>query len=99
MVDTVQATVPRFPFGHHGIDPDEPPFAAAADGIGRVILPTGQQAWVVTRHDQLRQMLRSPDFSSDFSRPGFPLLRPMPPETPRAGMFIRMDPPEHTRFR
>jgi cytochrome P450 len=35
------------------------------------------------------------------TKPGFPLLRPLPPprEGDRAGSFIRMDPPEHGQYR
>jgi pentalenic acid synthase len=75
--------------------------------VVRVSLPTGTPAWLVTRHADVREMLRSPAFSSDMRRPGFPLLRQFRSEDEeqqareraRAGMFIGMDPPEHTRFR
>src|SRR5512142_3145410 len=67
----------------------------------RITLPTGQQAWVFTRHEDVRQILRSPAFSADIERPGFPLLRELPPaeDRDRRGAFIRMDGAEHARLR
>ncbi|MDI1465896.1 cytochrome P450 [Catellatospora sp. KI3] len=98
MSDTLVTPIPAYPFGNDGPEPRLPDFGQ--EGVGRVRLPTGQEAWLFTRHEHLRELLRSPDFSSDFSRPGFPQIRPMPKEAPqRDGSFIRMDPPEHTRFR
>lgn len=46
--------------------------------ISRVTLPTGKPAWLVTGHSEIRAMLRDPAFSSDFAKPGFPLLRELP---------------------
>ncbi|GHJ44390.1 cytochrome P450 [Catellatospora sp. TT07R-123] len=98
MSDTLATRIPTYPFGNDGLDPRLPDFGL--EGVGRVQLPTGQQALLFTRHEHLRELLRSPDFSSDFTRPGFPLIRPLPDEMPRReGSFIRMDPPEHTKFR
>lgn len=99
MSDTLATNVPTYPFGNAGLDPLLPDLGP--DGVGRVQLPTGQQAWLFTRHEHLRELLRSPDFSSDFTRPGFPLIRPIPEDMPRRpdGSLIRMDPPEHTKFR
>ncbi|WP_428965616.1 cytochrome P450 [Micromonospora fluostatini] len=69
--------------------------------VTRVRLPTGDTAWLVTRHADVRQLLRHPGFSSDLTRPGFPLLRPLPPQAPEdvKGSFIRMDGAEHARLR
>ncbi|MFY1625556.1 cytochrome P450 [Micromonospora sp. WMMD723] len=69
--------------------------------VTRVLLPTGATAWLVSRHAEVRQLLRHPAFSSDLNRPGFPLLRPLPPETVRnsRGAFLQMDGAAHTRLR
>jgi cytochrome P450 len=69
--------------------------------VTRVRLPTGGWAWLVTRHADVRHLLRHPGFSADLERPGFPLLRPLPPqsEQDREGGFIRMDGEAHTRLR
>ncbi|WP_027347155.1 cytochrome P450 [Hamadaea tsunoensis] len=95
---TTEATPKSFPPPPPaGPRPNPAPEAA----IERVLLPTGTQAWLVTRHDDVRQLLRSPDFSADFTAPGFPVLRRVPPPDPKrsAGLFIRMDAPDHTFFR
>ncbi|GHJ47096.1 cytochrome P450 [Catellatospora sp. TT07R-123] len=100
MPDTPLPTV-RFPFVQPDGDALLPAPVPCLDRIGQVTLPTGRQAWLVTRHDDVRQLLRSPDFSSDFSRPGFPLLReaPLMDKSRQAGFFIGMDAPDHTVFR
>ncbi|MFH9400797.1 cytochrome P450 [Streptomyces sp. NPDC017638] len=68
--------------------------------MGRVRLPFGGWAWLVTRHEDVRQLLRHPGFSSDQYRPGFPVLNPIPPKQEDAsGLFIFMDGEAHSRFR
>jgi len=69
--------------------------------VTRVRLPTDTAAWLVTRHADVRQLLRHPDFSADLTRPGFPLLRRLTPAAfgSRQGGFIRMDGAEHSRLR
>jgi cytochrome P450 len=42
--------------------------------ISRVNLPDGNQAWVVTRHEDVRTILTDPRFSSDRNHPNFPVL-------------------------
>jgi cytochrome P450 len=98
MVTTEQVHPKPFP-GPAAAGPT--PRQAPRGPIERVELPTGILAWLVTKHDDVRQMLRSPDFSADPTRPGFPLMRRMPRQDPQraAGLFIRMDAPEHTRLR
>ncbi|MGW4295669.1 cytochrome P450 [Micromonospora chersina] len=72
-----------------------------AGPVTRVRLPTDATAWLVTRHADVRQMLRHPGFSADLTRPGFPLLRRIAPGAfgDRRGGFIRMDGAEHARLR
>jgi cytochrome P450 len=97
--------LPRFPFARPPQElvrpPLLPPDADTGQRVSRVALPTGSWAWLVTGHEDVRQMLRSPAFSANMNRPGFPLLRPLPElsEQARAGSFIRMDPPDHTLYR
>src|SRR5271167_2766956 len=64
-----------------------------------VELPTGQQAWLVTRYDDVRAILADPRVSADNRAPDFPFFseRARRPTTER--LFLRMDPPEHTVFR
>ncbi|WP_234344182.1 cytochrome P450 [Streptomyces sp. NRRL F-5123] len=68
--------------------------------MGKVRLPFGGWAWLATRHDQVKQLLRHPGFSSDQYRPGFPVLNPLPPQQEDAtGLFIFMDGEAHSRLR
>ncbi|WP_327153277.1 cytochrome P450 [Streptomyces tubercidicus] len=58
------------------------PFAAPAeyaamrvdDPVARVTLPTKREAWVVTRYDDVRELLSDPRVSADIRRPNFPAL-------------------------
>jgi cytochrome P450 len=62
-----------------------------------VVLPTGQEAWALTRHADIRAMLTDPRFSADRTRPGFPSMVAEAPQPARrrALSLIAMDPPEH----
>ncbi|AGL17494.1 cytochrome P450 [Actinoplanes sp. N902-109] len=105
MADLLSDRLPLFPFAAAGADPFTPVGAAdrrRLDGpVTRVRLPTGGWSWLVTRHEDVKQLLRSDAFSADMYRPGFPLLRPPPAATPqdRLGSFIRMDGEQHRRLR
>ncbi|NSC25676.1 cytochrome P450 [Streptomyces albus subsp. chlorinus] len=84
------------------------PFAAPAqyaalrahDPVARVTLPTRKEAWVVTRYDDVRELLCDPRVSADIRRPGFPALGEGEQEAgARFRPFIRTDAPEHTKYR
>lgn len=84
------------------------PFAAPAeydalrthDPVARVTLPTRREAWVVTRYDDVRELLSDPRVSADISRPNFPALGEGEQEAgARFRPFIRTDAPEHTKYR
>ncbi len=67
----------------------------------RVRLHDGTPAWIVTRHAEARALLTDPRLSGDVRRPGFPIVLPG-----QEGLrqqehvpFVKMDPPEHTRYR
>ncbi|GGQ60451.1 cytochrome P450 [Couchioplanes azureus] len=105
MADLATDRLPLFPFRSPGDDPFTPVAAAdrrRLDGpVTRVRLPTGGWTWLVTRHGDVKQMLRSDAFSADATRPGFPLLRAVSPQAPQftKGGFIRMDGEAHLRLR
>ena len=105
MPDVLTDQLPLFPFRSPADNPFVPVTAAdrhALDApVSRVRLPTGGWTWLVTRHADVRTMLRSDAFSADAYRTGFPLLRPNPPDSPdnRRGGFIRMDGDQHQRLR
>jgi cytochrome P450 len=64
--------------------------------VTRVRLWNDLDAWLITRHEDVRQVLRDRRFSSDPSNPGFPapgaLIAGFAKQVPT---FVRMDPPEH----
>ncbi|HVV20137.1 MAG TPA: cytochrome P450, partial [Pseudonocardiaceae bacterium] len=65
--------------------------------ITKVGLPDGRHAWVVTKHEHVRQVLNDPRFSADRQHPDFPSLiaggRFRRPQDERT--MISMDAPEH----
>lgn len=68
--------------------------------VSRVTLPTGRRAWIVTGYQEVRAVLADPRVSADIRHPNFPALVDGEQEVgARTRPFIRMDPPEHTRFR
>lgn len=74
----------------------------AQDGLVRSSLPGGSTVWLVTRHEDVREVLTSPEISSNPTHAGFPSLGeiqtvPTPDQIP--GWFVGFDPPEHGRFR
>ncbi|MFE0674064.1 cytochrome P450 [Streptomyces sp. NPDC058867] len=84
------------------------PFAAPAeydtlrthDPVARVTLPTKREAWVVTRYDDVRELLSDPRVSADIRRPNFPALGEGEQEAgAKFRPFIRTDAPEHTKYR
>ncbi len=85
---------------------DPPPELAALRErrpVAKVTLPAGGWAWLVTRYEDVRALLSDERLSADPSREGFPFVRPglraAAGQEMRAGLFLRMDPPEHTRLR
>jgi cytochrome P450 len=80
------------PSDYDGIRADRP--------VCPVRLPTGKQAWIVTRYADVRALLADPGVSSDIRRPAFPAMGAGEQEAgARTRPFIRTDPPRHTRFR
>lgn len=79
-------------------DPFHPPFEyKRLRAEGPVALATlegqpGRNVWLITRDREARQVLSDTRFSSDSRRPGFPVRR-------NYSALIRMDPPEHTKYR
>lgn len=62
----------------------------------RISLPNGATAWALTRHEDIRDMLADPRFSSDRSHPDFPTLIGVNPSGNGFRLsLIAMDPPEH----
>lgn len=74
--------------------------------VSPIVMPDGHEGWLVTGYDALRQLMADTRFSSrqdigiihvPYETPGMPVQTEPSPQTP--GLFISMDPPDHTRVR
>jgi cytochrome P450 len=103
MVDMTSLPIDRisFPLARKAQTPLELPNLYAKlrgdDPVVRVTLPTGDQAWLVTRLTDIRAAFLDLRFSSDMTHPGYP--RFYVPGERQPGAFVAMDPPDHTRYR
>lgn len=91
-------------------DPFTPPAALLALAeqapVTKSTLPSGDPFWLVTGYDEARAVLADPRFSADRFQ-HHPRFKALPEQVreqlrndkARAGSFINMDPPEHTRYR
>jgi cytochrome P450 len=90
--------------------PFDPPRALdrmrAQSTVSPVMLRNGRTAWLVTGFDQARAVLSDPRFSADRLRHGSllsdvsdELREQLLDKRVRAGSFISMDPPGHSRYR
>ncbi|MDQ1536062.1 MAG: cytochrome monooxygenase [Actinomycetota bacterium] len=62
----------------------------------------GSEVWLVTRHEDVRNVLTNAKISANPSQPGFPFVARnigVPTQDQIPGWFVGMDPPEHDRFR
>lgn len=74
--------------------------------VSPLVFPDGHEGWIVTGYDALRRLMADTRFSSrqdigvihvPYETPGMPAATEPSPQTP--GLFISMDPPDHTRLR
>ncbi|WP_329423477.1 cytochrome P450 [Streptosporangium sp. NBC_01495] len=81
-------------------DPD-PELAAVREqpGLRRVPTPYGREAWLVTRYDDVRHVLRNAELFSYGSGISLPPMSEEQSRRLRAGSLLLMDPPDHTRLR
>lgn len=90
--------------------PFDPPSAITrlrdARPVSPLIFPDGHEGWLVTGYDAARRLLADTRFSSrpdigilhvPYETPGMPAATEPSPQVP--GLFIAMDPPDHTRLR
>lgn len=90
--------------------PFNPPSAVtalrAARPVSPIVFPDGHEGWIVTGYEALRTMLADTRFSSRTdlgvmhsleNMPDMPVATEPSPQIP--GVFITMDPPDHTRLR
>ncbi|MEV6561455.1 cytochrome P450 [Nocardia sp. NPDC051756] len=74
--------------------------------VSPLIFPDGHEGWLVTGYAEVRQLMADTRFSSrqdigivhvPYETPGMPVATE--PSPPLPGLFIAMDPPDHTRLR
>ncbi|UQA94155.1 cytochrome P450 [Streptomyces halobius] len=74
--------------------------ARREEPVTRATLWDGFSCWLVTRHQDVRDVLGDPRFSADATHPGFPFLTPGLRELVDGNRsFLRMDDPDHARLR
>jgi cytochrome P450 len=83
-----------------GVPLSPPPvYSALREEPPRLIrLRSGQNAWLVTRYADVKELLADRRASSDHVHPNFPRVLPVPP-VPGILSFMRMDDPDHARLR
>ncbi len=74
--------------------------------VSPMVFPDGHEGWIVTGYDAVRRLMADTRFSSrqdigvlhvPYETPGIPAPTEPSPQIP--GLFIAMDPPDHTRLR
>ncbi|GAB0105609.1 cytochrome P450 [Nocardia sp. JMUB6875] len=74
--------------------------------VSPLVFPDGHRGWLVTGYDAVRKVLSDTRFSSrldlgvihvPYETPGMPTPTEPSPQIP--GLFVAMDPPDHTRLR
>ncbi|MER5268984.1 cytochrome P450 [Actinosynnema sp. NPDC002837] len=77
-----------------------------AHPVSPLLFPDGHEGWLVTGYDEVRRLMADARFSSrqdlgvmhvPYETPGIPAATEPSPQLP--GLFISMDPPDHTRLR
>ncbi|MCW2510079.1 MAG: cytochrome, partial [Modestobacter sp.] len=87
-----------------GFDPvDELARVRADEGVTRVVTPFGMPAFLVTRYEDIREVLSDPVRFSN-ARTDFPFAEQLQLSEDevaqrRAGQLLALDPPQHTRLR
>lgn len=113
MSDTSSTDLVPIPHGlpmERDAGPFDPPRAITrlrgARPVSPMIFPDGHEGWLVTGYDAVRQLMADTRFSSrqdlgvlhvPYETPGMPAPTEPSPQVP--GLFIAMDPPDHTRLR
>ncbi|MDI5961818.1 cytochrome P450 [Streptomyces sp. SL13] len=92
-----------FPAARGGCPFSPPPAHQAAlieEPVSQVSLWDGTKCWMITKHADVRNVLRDDRFSAEAHRPGFPFITQGRRAVPKGQIsFIRMDDPEHSRLR
>ncbi|MFE0019913.1 cytochrome P450 [Amycolatopsis sp. NPDC059021] len=98
-----ERAVPKLPWPVPRVDPLGLPTAysrlLADKPVSRVRLATGNEAWLVTKHRDVRAVLLDDRFSADASLPNYPIRSQAGNLSVLGRTFVRMDPPKHTTYR
>jgi cytochrome P450 len=89
----------NFPFKRHSVTevPEEYALLRRTEPVERVVFPTGDEGYVVTRYEDAKFVLSDARFSrAETIKPNVPRFSAL--DFP-AGSLFTMDPPEHTRLR
>ncbi|HEY2577792.1 MAG TPA: cytochrome P450 [Streptosporangiaceae bacterium] len=102
MTETIpSAYITEFPAARSS--PFHPPRAylrlQREQSVHRVTLPSGLQAVLITRHEDVRALLDDERMSADETVPGYPFLYAGAFESPLRGTFMRSDGEAHYRVR
>lgn len=74
--------------------------------VSPMVFPDAHEGWIVTGYDAVRQLMADTRFSSrqdigilhmPYETPGMPAITEPSPQIP--GLFVAMDPPDHSRLR
>ncbi|SFS65432.1 cytochrome P450 [Saccharopolyspora flava] len=103
MTNTEEQPVP-FMLRRPGVSFPPPEYAEFRQrpGLTRAALPTGDTVWLVTRHEDVREVLTDPRISSNPAHEGFPApgrTGGVPAASEIPGWFVALDPPDHGKFR
>ncbi|SAL42154.1 cytochrome P450 [Caballeronia humi] len=102
-MDDYKASAPAFPMRRCPFAPP-PEYAEIRknEGLSKVTMPDGTEAWIATRYEDVRAILGDPRFSTAPSTPGYPFIAPARAALLKAEYpptIIRMDAPQHTKYR
>ena len=92
-------SVSLFEPGEAGANPPEFARRQRDAPLDPLTLPSGDEAWLAVRYDDIKQVLSDPRFSRDLARPGAPRMTAGYDPRREDSFFFAMDPPEHTRLR
>jgi cytochrome P450 len=103
---TTDIDLPEFPMARQA--PFDPPAEyaqlRAEAPVTKALMPSGLPVWLISGHENVRQILADPRVSSDRTRAGFPMIVQVSPEQLKKSVsfgksLIGSDPPEHTAQR